>query len=116
MLKLFRTCANQFFITFSKLERYLRDQRASYNHYLSFTLQVTEQGPQPTTEDIVLEGAGQRISVAIFSQENKLPSQEVNFISFFAFSTYKSVLFITIPNNYFYPQRYVIFWYRLIKS
>ncbi|XP_066981652.1 laminin subunit gamma-1 isoform X2 [Macrobrachium rosenbergii] len=57
-------------------DRFLGDQRASYNHDLSFLLRIGELGPQPSTEDIILEGAGLTISAPIFSQGNPIPSTE----------------------------------------
>ncbi|XP_071512701.1 laminin subunit gamma-1 isoform X2 [Panulirus ornatus] len=57
-------------------DRFLGDQRASYNHDLSFFLRVGELGPQASTEDIVLEGAGLTISAPIFAQGNSLPSTQ----------------------------------------
>uniref|UniRef100_A0A0P4W2M2 Laminin subunit gamma-1 n=1 Tax=Scylla olivacea TaxID=85551 RepID=A0A0P4W2M2_SCYOL len=56
--------------------RFLGDQRASYNHKLSFYLRIGELGPQATTEDIILEGAGLAISAPIFAQGNSLPSTQ----------------------------------------
>ncbi|KAG7171849.1 Laminin subunit gamma-1-like 1 [Homarus americanus] len=57
-------------------DRFLGDQRASYNHKISFFLRVGELGPQSSTEDIVLEGAGLTISAPIFAQGNSLPSTQ----------------------------------------
>ncbi|XP_069161690.1 laminin subunit gamma-1 isoform X3 [Procambarus clarkii] len=57
-------------------DRFLGDQRASYNHELSFFLNVGELGPQASTEDIVLEGAGLSVSAPIFAQGNSLPSSQ----------------------------------------
>ncbi|GFY79495.1 laminin subunit gamma-1 [Trichonephila inaurata madagascariensis] len=54
--------------------RYLGDQRAAYNQFLSFTLRIAEEGPQATLEDIVVEGNGKSISLPIFGQGNPLPS------------------------------------------
>jgi len=55
-------------------DKYLRDQRASYNQFLSFSLRIGEEGPRATVEDIVFEGAGLVISQPIFGQGNPLPS------------------------------------------
>ncbi|CAL4069011.1 unnamed protein product [Meganyctiphanes norvegica] len=57
-------------------DRFLGDQRAAYSHYLSFMLNVGELGPQASTEDIVLEGAGLTISAPVFAQGNPLPSTQ----------------------------------------
>ncbi|XP_035213490.1 laminin subunit gamma-1-like [Stegodyphus dumicola] len=54
--------------------RYLGDQRTAYNQFLSFTLKISEDGPQATLEDIVLEGSGLSISLPIFGQGNPLPT------------------------------------------
>lgn len=59
-------------------DRFLGDQRASYNHELSFYLRIGELGPQATTEDVILEGAGLAISAPIFAQGNSLPSTQVS--------------------------------------
>lgn len=61
-------------VYFKAPDRFLGDQRASYNHKLSFFLHVGELGPQASTEDIVLEGAGLSIAAPIFAQGNSLPS------------------------------------------
>ncbi|XP_069998126.1 laminin subunit gamma-1 isoform X4 [Penaeus vannamei] len=63
-------------IYFLAPDRFLGDQRASYNHELSFLLRVGELGPQASTEDIILEGAGLSISAPIFAQGNPLPSTQ----------------------------------------
>ncbi|XP_069688400.1 laminin subunit gamma-1 [Periplaneta americana] len=55
-------------------DRFLGDQRASYNQDLTFKLRIGESGPSPTVEDIVLEGASLSITQAIFGQQNPLPS------------------------------------------
>jgi coxsackievirus/adenovirus receptor len=56
----------------------LGEHRASYNHDLTFKLRIGENGPSPTVEDIVLEGAGLSITQAIFGQQNPLPSIAVS--------------------------------------
>lgn len=60
----------------SILARYLGDQRASYNQYLTFVLRIGEERPRASILDVVLEGAGQRISSAIFGQGNPVPGTE----------------------------------------
>lgn len=50
------------------------DQRGSYNQYLNFTLRIGEHSPKPSAEDIILEGAGNKVSRPIFGQSNALPS------------------------------------------
>ncbi|XP_067121237.1 laminin subunit gamma-1 [Centruroides vittatus] len=61
-------------VYFSAPARFLGDQRASYNQFLSFVLRIGEEGPQVTVEDIVLEGSGLSISTPIFGQGNPLPT------------------------------------------
>ncbi|XP_067003262.1 laminin subunit gamma-1 [Anabrus simplex] len=55
-------------------DRFLGDQRASYNQDLTFKLRIGESGPVASVEDVVLEGAGLSITQAIFGQRNPLPS------------------------------------------
>ncbi|XP_031846744.1 laminin subunit gamma-1 isoform X2 [Nomia melanderi] len=56
-------------------DRFLGDQRASYNQDLSFTLRIAEAGPAPTVRDIILEGGnGEQITQPIFGQNNRLPT------------------------------------------
>ncbi|XP_018901355.2 laminin subunit gamma-1 isoform X1 [Bemisia tabaci] len=55
-------------------DRFLRDQRASYNQDLEFKLRIGENAPKPTIEDIILEGGGLRVTQTIFGQANPLPS------------------------------------------
>ncbi|XP_051161958.1 laminin subunit gamma-1 [Leptopilina boulardi] len=56
-------------------ERFLGDQRASYNQDFSFTLRIGETGPAPTARDIVIEsGNGEQITQPIFGQDNRLPT------------------------------------------
>lgn len=63
-------------------ERFLGDQRGSYNQELNFTLRIGEHGPKPSADDIILEGAGLRISRPIFGQRNPLPSIQNQEFSF----------------------------------
>jgi laminin gamma 1 len=59
-------------------DRFLGDQRASYNQDLSFTLKISDNGPAPTARDVILEGGnGQQIIQPIFGQRNSLPSTNV---------------------------------------
>ncbi|XP_017769174.1 PREDICTED: laminin subunit gamma-1-like [Nicrophorus vespilloides] len=55
-------------------DRYLGDQRASYNQLLTFTLRIGENRAIPTPTDIILEGAGTYITNHIFAQGNAVPS------------------------------------------
>ena len=58
------------------------DQRGSYNQELNFTLRIGEHGPKPSAEDLILEGAGLRISQPIFGYRNSLPSTQEQEFSF----------------------------------
>lgn len=58
-------------------DRYLGDQRASYNQLLQFTLRIGENRPIPTQADIILEGAGVRVANTIFTQNNPIPTIQV---------------------------------------
>lgn len=69
-------------VVFSAPDRYLGDQRASYNQQLQFTLRVSETGARASIEDIVLEGSGLIISQPIFGQGNQLPSTQNQAYSF----------------------------------
>lgn len=60
-------------------DKFLGDQRTSYNQDLSFKLRIGENGPSPTIQDVILEGAGLSISQAIFGQGNKLPTVKVQY-------------------------------------
>lgn len=60
-------------IYFVAPERYLGDQRFSYNQFLSFELQIGEETSHPSVVDIIIEGSGQRIALHIFAQANPVP-------------------------------------------
>lgn len=71
------------FIYFLAPDRFLGDQRASYNRLLKFRLQLVGQvGPNPSPTDVILEGAGNRISLPIFAQGHNMPDQEVREYAF----------------------------------
>ncbi|XP_067209558.1 laminin subunit gamma-1 isoform X2 [Linepithema humile] len=56
-------------------DRFLGNQRASYNQDLSFILRIGETGPAATVRDVILEGAnGEQITQPIFGQKNRLPT------------------------------------------
>ncbi|XP_063925380.1 laminin subunit gamma-1 isoform X2 [Zophobas morio] len=64
-------------------ERYLGDQRASYNHLLQFRLRIGDYDrPIPTATDIILEGGGVSVTNTIFAQQNKIPSNVIQDYSF----------------------------------
>jgi len=74
-------------------DRFLGDQRASYNQDLSFTLRIGETGPAPTARDVILEGGnGEQITQPIFGQNNRLPTVTVS-TYFPYFSVYNFFLF-----------------------
>ena len=58
-------------------DRFLGDQRASYNQELKFQLRIGGPQAQASTEDIILEGAGLMVSAPIFAQNNPLPNEQV---------------------------------------
>lgn len=60
-------------------DRFLGDQRASYNKDLKFVLRIGENAPNPTAFDVVLEGSGTFVSNTIFGQNNPIPSIQVSF-------------------------------------
>lgn len=66
-------------IYFLAPDRYLGDQRASYNQLLKFVLRIGETGPIATATDVVLEGAGAYIANTIFAQRNPIPTIQVIF-------------------------------------
>ncbi|XP_012268511.2 laminin subunit gamma-1 [Athalia rosae] len=58
-------------------DRFLGDQRASYNQDLSFKLRLGERGAAPTVRDVILEGRNrEQITQPIFGQANPSPSTE----------------------------------------
>ena len=63
-------------------DRFLGDQRLSYNRELRFRLKIgpMDLGPQPSPEDIVIEGGGATptiISVPITAQSNPIPTKDM---------------------------------------
>ncbi|XP_030761697.1 laminin subunit gamma-1-like isoform X2 [Sitophilus oryzae] len=54
-------------------ERFLGDQRASYNQILEFSLRIGDSRAIPTAADVILEGSGKRITINIFGQGNPIP-------------------------------------------
>ncbi|RXG52055.1 Laminin subunit gamma-1 [Armadillidium vulgare] len=63
-------------VYFRAPNRFLGNQRSSYNHDLTFSLRIGELGPQSGSMDIILEGAGLTVSTTIFAQGNSLPSTQ----------------------------------------
>ncbi|XP_013114833.1 laminin subunit gamma-1 [Stomoxys calcitrans] len=64
------------YVYFLAPDRFLGDQRASYNRDLKFKLQLVAQiAPSTSASDVILEGAGTKISLPIFAQGNGMPDQ-----------------------------------------
>lgn len=60
-------------------EKFLRDQRASYNQDLQFKLKVGEDGSDLYSPyDVILEGNNKAISQSIFGNGNSFPSTRVS--------------------------------------
>nr|CAG4649913.1 EOG090X005Q [Sida crystallina] len=57
-------------------DRYLGDQRGSYNQDLIFTLRIGENGARVSIDDVILEGSGLTISQRIVGQDNPLPTTQ----------------------------------------
>lgn len=74
-------------------DRFLGDQRASYNKDLKFTLRIGENGPTPTATDVILEGAGTYVTNTIFGQKNPLPGLQVICTSIKTMDRYLYILF-----------------------
>ncbi|KAF5273327.1 hypothetical protein FQR65_LT04750 [Abscondita terminalis] len=69
-------------IYFLAPDRFLGDQRASYNQLLEFTLRIGDNRAVPTATDIVLEGATGYITNTIFAQRNLIPSTSIQSYKF----------------------------------
>lgn len=67
---------------FSAPDRFLGDQRASYNRLLKFKLQLIDQVGPSLLNDVILEGAGTKVSLLLFAQKNEMPDQELREYSF----------------------------------
>lgn len=68
-------------IYFLAPDRYLGDQRASYNQLLKFSLRISDHGAVATATDIILEGSYGRVSNTIFAQRNPIPNTSVCLIN-----------------------------------
>ena len=69
------------------VERFLGDQRASYNQDFIFSLRIGETGPAPTARDIIFEGGnGEQITQPIFGQGNPSPTVTVTILCVFKHS------------------------------
>ncbi|XP_065226711.1 laminin subunit gamma-1 [Planococcus citri] len=69
-------------VYFVASEKFLGDQRASYNHDLSFKLRINDNSAVPSVADIILEGAGRTVSRTIFGQDNNLPGTSLQLYKF----------------------------------
>ncbi|KAK9885636.1 hypothetical protein WA026_012400 [Henosepilachna vigintioctopunctata] len=67
---------NDEIVYFSAPERYLGDQRASYNQILQFKLRIGKSMALSSAEDVIIEGAAEKIVLPIFAQQHNLPSTE----------------------------------------
>ncbi|XP_022240109.1 laminin subunit gamma-1-like [Limulus polyphemus] len=61
-------------IYFVASDRYLGDQRASYNQTLSFTLKTGDKRSTVSADDLILESENTKISIPITEQNNTLPT------------------------------------------
>lgn len=61
-------------------QRFLGDQRSSYNQLLEFNLWIDDTRAIPSATDIILEGNGVSVANTIFAQQNRLPSIHVSII------------------------------------
>ncbi|KAG5872836.1 hypothetical protein JTB14_008163 [Gonioctena quinquepunctata] len=70
-------------IYFAAPDRFLGDQRASYNQLLEFSLRIGDNRPVPTATDIILEGGdGTSVTNTIFAQKNRIPTLQNQFYKF----------------------------------
>ena len=63
------------------LDKFLGDQRASYNQDLKFKLRVGEAGVVPRQDDLIIMSGGHRvtkISLSITDQNNSVPDVTVS--------------------------------------
>jgi len=72
---------------FTAPERYIGDQKASYNKDITFSLKTGPDEPssRPSNEDIVIEGGGDiptKLTLQITSQGNPLPGREAQVYKF----------------------------------
>ncbi|XP_076335647.1 uncharacterized protein LOC143238898 isoform X2 [Tachypleus tridentatus] len=60
-------------VYFVASDKYLGDQRSSYNQALSFTLKIGEPRFTISEHDVVIEGENMKVSISITQQNNNLP-------------------------------------------
>ncbi|KAM4642244.1 laminin subunit gamma-1 [Discoglossus pictus] len=69
------TSESYFPIYFIAPEKFLGNQALSYGQNLTFTFRVERRDTRLSAEDLVLEGAGLRVSVPLIAQGNSYPSE-----------------------------------------
>uniref|UniRef100_A0A8C5SCK4 Laminin subunit gamma-1 n=1 Tax=Laticauda laticaudata TaxID=8630 RepID=A0A8C5SCK4_LATLA len=69
-------------IYFSTPGKFLGNQILSYGQNLSFSFRVDKRDTRLSAEDIILEGAGLRVSVPLIAQGNSYPSEDTLKYSF----------------------------------
>uniref|UniRef100_A0A8C5QNT2 Laminin subunit gamma 1 n=1 Tax=Leptobrachium leishanense TaxID=445787 RepID=A0A8C5QNT2_9ANUR len=69
------TSESYFPIYFVAPEKFLGNQVVSYGQNLTFTFRVERRDSRLSAEDLVLEGAGLRVSVPLIAQGNSYPSE-----------------------------------------
>ncbi|KAF5301739.1 hypothetical protein FQA39_LY19085 [Lamprigera yunnana] len=69
-----RSLQETIIFTFLAPDRFLGDQRASYNQLFEFTLRIGDNRAVPTATDIIFEGANGYVTNTIFAQRNLIPS------------------------------------------
>ena len=83
------------------LEKFLGDQKASYNQELKFKLRVGQPGVVTEQDDLVIMAGGARvtkISVSLTDQNNPTPSIIVNTITLFKCIIILRLIFILSEN------------------
>ncbi|ERL87466.1 hypothetical protein D910_04858 [Dendroctonus ponderosae] len=63
-------------------DRFLGDQRSSYNQLLEFSLRIGDNRAMPAATDIILESNGNRITNTIFAQDNGSPTIQSRIFKF----------------------------------
>lgn len=62
--------------------KFLGNQMLSYGQNLSFSFRVDKRDTRLSAEDIILEGAGLRVSIPLIAQGNSYPSENILKYSF----------------------------------
>ncbi len=77
---------------FSVIDKFLGDQKASYNQELKFKLRVGEAGAIPRQDDLIIMAGGKRpikISLSLTDQNNPVPGLQVKiYITFKVFTIF----------------------------